>query len=332
MLRTTLFGTLLLIVAFVIWVSSRPGMQEVGIPYAEAALPSEKLTVRWLGVATLLFDDGETQIMTDGFVSRPSGIDLLFKRPISPDIKAITRAIDGHDISRLAAIIPLHSHYDHAMDSADFARITGADLIGSAFTANIARASSLAELQIKQVRIGIPYTYGQFTITFYPSKHAPLITYNSEDVSTAEPFTLPASFRAYKEGKSYTIHIDHPQGSALVQGSAGFIPGVLHDLEVDSVFLGVGGLITLSAEYTSAYVDALVHAVNPKQVYIIHQDNLIGEFGNVEQNKLIPSFNKEFADYLFQQVLPAQLMQMSFGVDIAMSGEETIESAIQTSL
>ena len=322
MIRITLVAALPLIAALVIWVSSRPDMREIGIAYANAALPSDKLTVKWLGVATLLFDDGKTQIMTDGFVSRPSAIDLLFKRPISPDIKAITRAIGDHDISRLAAIMPVHSHYDHAMDTADFARLTGADLLGSAFTTTIARASSLPEVQVKQAHIGVPYTYGQFTITFYPSKHAPLITYNANDLPTGKPFALPAPFNAYKEGQSYTIHIDHPQGSALVQGSAGFIPGTLHDLEVDSVFLGVGGLITLTHEYTSTYVDELVHAVNPKQVYIIHQDNLMGEFGDVEQSKIIPSFDKGFAAYLLQQVLPARLMQMPFAVDIAISGEE----------
>jgi hypothetical protein len=38
-------------------------------PKAEAG--KKNLTVMFIGVATLLFDDGETAIMTDGFFSRP---------------------------------------------------------------------------------------------------------------------------------------------------------------------------------------------------------------------------------------------------------------------
>ena len=49
------------------WLLTRPSMAEVGIPYAAAAEAGPGVTVKWFGVTTLLIDDGETQIMTDGF-------------------------------------------------------------------------------------------------------------------------------------------------------------------------------------------------------------------------------------------------------------------------
>ncbi len=317
--KRILLTILLVIVTASLWVASRPDMSEVGIPYAETAPENSGLRVRWLGVTTLLFDDGETQIMTDGFVSRPSALDLLLKRPIAPDIEAITDAIDGQKINRLAAIMPVHSHYDHAMDTADFARMTGADILGSLSTANVARSSSVPEAQIKIVTIGEPYSYGRFTITFYPSKHAPLSTNLGISGSVEEPFTLPAPYTAWQEGQSYSIHIEHPEGSALVQGSAGYIPGTLSGISVDTVFLGTGGLIDMTPDYVSAYVDETVHALAPSQVYIIHQDDLLGEFGNVEQNKINLSFDQTFAINLLQSVLPARLMQMPFGVDVSLT-------------
>lgn len=320
LLRRTLFAILIIIAALTLWVAMRPDMSEVGIPYAEPAAATSGLRVRWLGIATLLFDDGETQIMTDGFVSRPSGLDLLLKRPIAPDTEAIRGAIASQNIDHLAAIMPVHSHYDHAMDTADFALMTGADILGSVSTANIARSSSVPETRIKTVNLGESYSYGRFTITFYPSKHAPLPTSAGIDGVVDEPFTLPAPYTAWQEGQSYSIYIDHPEGSALVQGSAGFIPGALNNIQADTVFLGAGGIIDMPPEYVSAYVDEIVHAVTPSQVYIIHQDDLLGEFGNVEQNKLLLSFDKVFAFDLLQSVLPARLMQMSFGVDVSLSG------------
>ena len=317
--KRILLTILLVIVAASLWVASRPDMSEVGIPYAEVAPADSGLKVRWLGVATLLFDDGETQIMTDGFISRPSALDLLLKRPIAPDIVAITDAIASQKIDRLAAIMPVHSHYDHAMDTADFARMTGADILGSLSTANVARSSSVPEAQIKIVTIGERYSYGRFTITFYPSKHAPLSTNLGISGSVEEPFTLPAPYTAWQEGQSYSIHIEHPEGSALVQGSAGYIPGTLSGISVDTVFLGTGGLIYKPPDYVSAYIDETVHALTPSQVYIIHQDDLLGEFGNVEQNKIKLSFDQTFAINLLQSVLPARLMQMPFGVDVSLT-------------
>ena len=302
-----------------LWILSRPDMSEVGIPYAVPASTESGLRVRWLGVATLLIDDGETQIMTDGFVSRPSVWDLLFGRPIEPDRQSIQRAVDDHQIDRLAAIVPVHSHYDHAMDTADFSLITGADILGSESTANIARSSQVEESRIKTVRLGDSYRYGKFTITFYEGKHAPLATNSAIAGTVDQPFGLPAPYTAWKEGGSYSIHIAHPDGSMLVHGSAGFVPGALKGVQADVVFLGSGGLMTLTPTHRSDYVDEVVHAVKPAQVYIIHHDDLIGEFGNVEQNKIVLSFDKITALELLQLVLPAQLEQLAFGVDVSIN-------------
>jgi L-ascorbate metabolism protein UlaG (beta-lactamase superfamily) len=228
--------------------------------------------------------------------------------------------IDAHEIDRLAAIMPVHSHYDHAMDTADFARLAGADVLGSASTANIARSSGLDESRIKIIELGETYSYGLFRITFYESRHAPLATNSGIDGVVAAPFTLPAPYTAWQEGSSYAIHVDHPQGSILIVGSAGFVPGALDGVEADVVFLGAGGLMRLTADYLSDYVEETVYAAQAKKVVIIHHDDLFGKFGNVEQSKIMPSFDKTLALDLQQLVLPAQLLQPSFGVPIAING------------
>ena len=38
---------------------------------------SDSVTVRYTGTATLLFSDGETEFITDGWFSRPNGLQLL---------------------------------------------------------------------------------------------------------------------------------------------------------------------------------------------------------------------------------------------------------------
>ena len=296
-------------------------MDEVGIPFAEINRSASGLTVKWLGVTTLLIDDGSTQIMTDGFISRPNIKDIMFFRPIEPDLEAIERAINSHQIDRLAAIMPVHSHYDHSIDSAEIARMTNADLLGSMSTINIARSSFLSEKQIKTIDVGKSYSYGNFLITFLESTHAPLITNFLIEGSVEKPFDIPKPFSAWKEGKTYTVYIEHPEGSILVQASAGFIPGMLDNLEADVVFLGTGGLKQLSTDYISNYVLEVVHAVSAGTVYVIHHDNMFGKFGETKQSRIAPSFGEIEAFSLKQMVMPAQLRQPLFGEPIKIDAQ-----------
>ncbi len=48
-------------------------------------------------------------------------------------------------VSRLAAVIPVHTHFDHVMDSALVADRTGAQLVGGESAANVGRGYGLAE-------------------------------------------------------------------------------------------------------------------------------------------------------------------------------------------
>lgn len=320
----TVIGVLLASLTLIVCVIAlRPSMDEVGIPLA---VPVDNdytgLRVRWLGVSTLLIDDGETQILTDGFISRPSALDLLLQRPIESDIAAVERAIKTHQLDRLAAVIPLHSHYDHAIDSAHIAKITGADVVGSTSTANIAASSGLAAEQTKIAPLLKPIVYGAFSLTFIESRHAPLPTNEGIEGVVEEPFSLPAPYTAWQEGGSYSLHIAHPEGNVLVQGSAGFISGKLDDFRADTVFLGTGGLNNLGSQYASDYSSETVHAVKAQRVISIHHDNLFGAFGDVEQSKLMPSFDQSFAFELTQLILPARLELLPFGVDTPIQSAE----------
>jgi len=86
---------------------------------AALPLPPGRLMARFFGVGTVVLDDGETAIMTDGFFSRPGKLQLLAAR-IAPDEERIARGLQRGGISWLAAVLVAHSHHDHAMDAATF--------------------------------------------------------------------------------------------------------------------------------------------------------------------------------------------------------------------
>ena len=249
------------------------------IPREEAAAGS--VTVRFTGSTTLLFDDGETSWMTDGWFSRPTFIEIITQR-VEPDLSAISRGLKANEVDKLDAVIPLHSHYDHAMDSPEVARRTGAKLYGSESTANIARGWGLDEGRIEIFTNKKPIVSGNFIITPIESNHFqfvdPEIAKTALDLPIIDsPLVPPAPITNYRVGKSYVLQVEHPQGSFAIVGSAGFIEGGLRGFKADVLFLGVGSLGEQSVEYRQKYWEETVGRLEPSTLIPIHYDSLLGE-------------------------------------------------------
>ena len=243
-------------------------------------IPQGAVTVRYTGTSTLLFSDGQTSWMIDGWFSRPGLIELLFGE-IEPDLEAIEYGLAQNEVDRLAVVIPVHSHYDHAMDAPEVAQRTGAILLGSESTANIARGWGLSESQIQIAENRQPVQFGQFTITLIETRHFqfpdPAIAERAlGNPAIREPVIPPVPALDYRLGQPYAVHVSHPLGSWLIQGSAGYIQGGLEGYPSEVVFLGTGGLGTQTAEYREIYWDETVERVGAKRIIPVHWDSLTG--------------------------------------------------------
>ena len=230
--------------------------------------------VRFLGVASLLLDDGECAVMTDGFFSRPS-LPRLLLRPISPNHVRIDAALDrsglGSDGPRLDAVAPVHTHFDHVMDSAVVALRTGAVLVGGESAANVGRGAGLDDDRIAVVTPGVPQTFGSFTLTHVESSHCPPDRFPG---TIDEPVVAPAKAAAYKCGEAWSILVEHAGGrTALLQGSAGFVDGALAGRRAEVAYLGVGQLGVMDEDYIRAYWAHTVEAVGARRVVLTHWDD-----------------------------------------------------------
>ncbi len=237
-----------------------------------------KITVRYMGNTNLLISDGTTSLLTDGWFSRPSTSALLFGE-IEPDLDAISSAMERGKIGPLAAVIPVHSHYDHAMDSPEVARRTGALLVGSDSTANIGRGWGLPEEQIRVVGSEEPLRFGEFTVTLIESRHfqfpdPDMAAAALEDPVITEPLVPPVNALDYKMGGAYSVHIAHPLGTLLLQGSAGYLTGALDEYRADVVILGVGGVAAQTMRYQQDYWEQIVRVLRPERVFPVHWDSL----------------------------------------------------------
>ncbi len=238
------------------------------VPHADAGAP---LSVTWLGVATLLISDRTSALMTDGFFSRPSLATVGLKR-LEPSLERIIGCLERTRVRSLDAVIPVHTHYDHALDSAVVAARTDATLVGGESAANVGRGHGLPDDRIVVATSGEPMTFGGYDVTMIESQHSPP---DRAPGIISEPILPPARARAYKCGEAWSVLIHHKQTDRrlLVQGSAGFVEGALTGQQADVVYLGVGQLGVLPEQYMVDYWTEVVRSVAARRVVLIHWDD-----------------------------------------------------------
>lgn len=236
-----------------------------------AATPETPLTVTWMGVSTLLLDDGDTAIMTDGFFSRPALSRVALGR-LRPSTARVDGCLARAGVHRLTAVLPVHSHFDHVMDSPLVAARTGATLVGGESTLQVGRGHGLPESQMLAARPGEPMALGSFEVTLIHSRHCPPDRFPG---TIDAPVCPPVRVSAYRCGEAWSTLVHHlPTGRrCLIQGSAGYVPGALHGHRAEVVYLGVGQLGVQPESYLRSYWAETVRAVGARTVIGVHWDD-----------------------------------------------------------
>ena len=138
--------------------------------------------LRYLGTAGWQISDGKTVVLIDPYLSRLRRVipndDTLAgdtRRLFTNDdiAEPDTAAVDAH-IQRADFILITHTHYDHSLDVPYIARKTGATIIGTESTHNLARAYGVPGDKIIVVRGGEDYELGALSVRVIPSLHGVL--------------------------------------------------------------------------------------------------------------------------------------------------------------
>ncbi len=236
-----------------------------------AAEPGAPLTVAWAGVTTLLIDDGESALMTDGFFSRPSLAEVGL-RSLSPSAPRIDGCLARLGVQRLEAVLPVHTHFDHAMDTAVVAERTGAKVVGGGSAAQVGRGHGLPDERLVVATPGKPISLGAYDVTLTDSRHCPPDRFPGV---ITDPVVPPVKASAYKCGEAWSTLVHHrPSGRRLlIVGSAGFVRGALEGQHADVVYLGIGQLGVQPEQYLVDYWSETVRTVGARRVVLIHWDD-----------------------------------------------------------
>lgn len=253
----------------------KPGRPDLA-PYARyfdvpSATPQSPLSVTWAGVSTLLVDDGTSAILTDGFFSRPA-LPTVVLRKLAPSLPRIEGCLARLGVDKLEAVLPVHSHFDHAMDSAVVAERTGARLVGGTSTAQVGIGGGLDPARTVTVTPGEAVSLGAYDVTLFESEHCPPDRFPG---IITEPVVPPVKVAAYKCGEAWSTLVHHRPSDRrlLIVGSAGAVPGALAGQRAEVVYLGIGQLGLQSEQYFESYWAETVRTVEARRVVLIHWDD-----------------------------------------------------------
>ena len=224
-------------------------------------LTTDEIQLTWLGTAGFAIEASGRVLLIDPFVSRPGFRHSLTHR-LTPSIEAIRTHVPRAD-----AIVCGHSHHDHIMDVPDIARLTGAQVIGSASTCNLCRAHGLTSQQLVEEPGEIEI--GPFRITMRPSLHG-------RAVLGRVPMqgTMPAGLRPplrlsdYRTGGTSGIQVEVAGLSIFHLGSADFHPETIEGLRCDLLTPCLVG-----REHHEGYTAKLLDSLKPRAVIPNHFDN-----------------------------------------------------------
>ncbi len=209
------------------------------------------LELTYLGTAGWQITDGKTVILVDPYLTR-------FKYntpndPVSPDdprpevtrnlpVPSDTAVIDRH-IQRADLILLTHDHPDHALDVPYIARKTGARVVGTESTGNLARAYGIPEAQIKVVKSGDTVDFPSGSVRAIASLHGMFRPPAAGAVARPVP-VIPAGAKAplrvgdYAEGGTLAYLIRIAGKRIVLFGSMNFIESELNGLKPDIAMIG----------------------------------------------------------------------------------------------
>lgn len=236
------------------------------------------MKVTYLGTTVLLFDDGNSQILFDAHITRPS-INKALLGKLETNEKLADELIENYHMDRLQAIFVSHTHYDHVLDAPYFAKKCNAFIYGSESALNVARGGNVKEDKLKEFHAPETICIDEYKVTVLPSCHSKAHWYNDDLGKTIDyPVSQPARKKEYKEGGSFDFLVENGGKKYLIRPSFNFMKGQLDGIDADVMFLAIGGMSVASEETKQLFFKETVEKVNPEIVVPIHWDNFFAPY------------------------------------------------------
>jgi len=222
----------------------------------ENSSPAANLSFRWMGAGGLAFSGGGRTLLIDPFFTRPPVRALLAFSRVAPDWALVARHTSQADY-----VLVSHAHYDHLLDVPEVLRLTGARAYGSHNTCSLLALHGLPASQLACITPGDRLALDPFTVDVFPGRHThtPLDRWINgplpERFNRAQ-MRLPLRLVDYRMDACFSFRIQAGGRSLLVGG---------HSTQAEILYL--------APYFAGDRLHALLAAVEPRQVVLIHWDD-----------------------------------------------------------
>lgn len=261
-----------------------------------------RVEMRWLSVASVYLDDGKTRIMIDPCFTRPGLIHWLNMEKLKSSEQNIRSILMKYELDKVNALFISHSHFDHAVDAAMVAKVTGGTLFVDRSSDRIARAHkdhSIKRLMINEFKT---VQVGDFKITPIRRDHLPIKPFGVYFMPGEVAADFDFDLWDYTEGENWMYYIVHPEGSILIdQGGDPRYEKISSFIKkADVLIQGVANRVS-DENILNGYVKKL----KPKVFLPTHYDNFFLDFKPEEPMVLLPFLKLEALMEKVKVTLPA---------------------------
>jgi hypothetical protein len=276
----------------------------------------DHVDITWLSIANMHFELGRQRILADGYITRlpeelfhgGGGGLAKTRRAMTSDTVAVREVFDAiGGKSAIKLLLTGHSHFDHSFDTATWAKLSGARIIGSPTTCLQVRAAKIAAKRCTQVFGGEKFTLepgvDMYVIRWNHSGHP---EQNPEQHNPVELATMPVPDAAgglragvaedFPNGggnRAYLFTVAGPAGrfSWMFQDSASPVDlrepvivdgknygAPLENLRAAMKEAGIDSVDLWIATGGRAIAELVLPVLRPKAYLPVHWDGLYGAF------------------------------------------------------
>lgn len=271
-----------------------------------------KVEARWLTVASVLLEDGETQILFDPMFTRAGITHWLMLSKLPADEELIKKVIEDQKLQNINALFASHSHFDHVIDAPVFSKLTGATFYTDRSNEIIAKAYKSPLIKTTPVEDGKSIQIGKFKITPIERDHAPikgLFEFLPGDVKPDFNFGL----FEYRLGQTWCYLVEHPEGKILLdQGSNPHVDKFQKLIsQVDVLIQGIA-----NRKSDEALIGGYPKTYKPKIFIPLHFDNFFFSFNPKEYLNLPGVSKDELMEKLKKAEPQLKIVEPKFGEKI----------------
>jgi len=238
--------------------------------FLQAPLGTSGIEITWLGTAGFAIEYAGHVLLIDPYLTRPSLAHCLFTT-LQADAELVRRLTPRAD-----AIVLSHTHFDHALDTPEIARQTGARVFGSQSAIHLCRSQGVPEAQLECVELAPNSApreaeVGPFRLRFWPSAHSAFLFGRVPfPGDIADCGDVPLRTSAYRCGAVFGAEIEVAGRRLFHVGSAELVEQGWRVKNVDLALACVAGWTT-----TERYPERLAAALSPGAVLLHHWDNFL---------------------------------------------------------